>query len=303
MDPVIIYCVTGLTHLVYCVWSVRSLRALDYQCIEVIVGEPWEKAFLEARLGALSCEVIPVDRQGYGMWAYRPFALEQYRIKDADRAVVVCDADILWKQDPRPLFARFRGRAWVHKITSLDPRDLDMVEIAQRRIGLRTMVHYKQQRGLAVYPNYHLNCGLFMLPAAQFRPVLERWVAMIRAVPPSQMIMTEALLSLAYAELGVTPVCDRANIKHLGIEHGAATRPTAVFAIAETPPGMGTGYETAQHYYGNQRPFLHRDAVAMQLDGDHLLALVERELRRARLRRLRQAPARLARRLRRVLLG
>lgn len=293
MLPVIIYYCTGIVHLIYCIWSVRSLRAFGCETIEIIVGQKWEKRFIESHLDHVLCEVVEVNRGSYGVWTLRPFALEQYHIKYHDRDVVICDADILWKKDPHLLLNRFKDKAWVHKITSLNPADLDLdiAQIPKSRIGLRTMISYKDRLGLDVYLNFHLNCGLFMLSKDVFPLVLKNWVQKIRLLPPKEMIMTEALLSLVYAEMRVTPICDRENIKHLGIHHDIVDVPVVSFEIAELPEGMFTGYQTAQHYYGDQRYLLHKDAVAMSLDYDNLLAIVKKHIILRNLKKLPKIPS------------
>jgi len=280
MNPVIIFSCTGLEHLVYCVWSIRSLKKLGYDAIEVIVGKAWEKEFIDSRVEGVPCTVVEVNIAGYGMWAFRPFALKKYEIKNSDRDVVICDTDILWKRDPAKLFKRFEKKAWVHKITSLNPKDLDTDrdKIPRSRIGLKTMVNYKKRWGLERYLNFHLNCGLFMLSKDAFPKVLEDWVEKIKRLPPKEMIMTEALLSLVYADMGLSPVCDRDNIKHFGMEHDNIDGTLISFNAQRTPAGAYTGYQTAQHYYGDQRAVLHKDAKEMGLDSDGLAALAKKDI-------------------------
>lgn len=280
MNPVIIYFATGIEHIVYCIWSVRSLKALNYEPIEILVSQSWEKQFIQKHLEGVSCEIVKADREGYGMWALRPFTLQRYEIKHRNRDVVICDTDILWKKDPAQLFRRFKGQPWVHKITSLNPSDLDMDinRVPQSRIGLQTMINYKEERGLKTYLNFHLNCGLFMLPRYLYLDVLEDWARKIRNLRPQKMIMTEALLSLVYAEMGISPICDRNDIKHVSIQHDIIHNPLVPFRIAELPKGMSTGYETAQHYYGDQRNLLYKNVLAMGLDYDNLLSIVKRNI-------------------------
>ena len=303
MNPVIIYCCSGMTHLIYCVWSVRSLFRFNYEPIEILVNAPWEKDFIEKHLNNISCTVVPTERHGYGMWTFRPFALEQYQIKNRDRDVVICDADILWKKDPKPLLDRFRGEAWVHKITSLNPADFNMTNIPRSRLGLHMMTEYKRIKGLSVYPNFHLNCGLFMLSKDVFPRVLKRWVYMIRAMPPREILMTEALLSLVYAEMGLSPISDQSNIKYLDLKHDAVDIPVISFQAATVPPGMFTGYETAQHYFGDQRDKLYKDVVAMGLDPDRLQRVVKKEEWLKSLKKMKQIQIKVINRLQEKLQG
>jgi hypothetical protein len=297
--PVVVYSCTGEVHLIYCVWSVRSLRACGHDVVEIVVSNSSEKVFIRDHLGEVPCEVVAVDLGGYRPWTYRAFALDRYRIKQADREVVVCDTDILWNRDPAPLFGRFHGKPWVHKITSLNPADFRMSprDIPISRAGLITMMHYKQRVGLSVYPSYHLNCGLFMLSPELFPRVVRLWVDKVRQLPPREMIMTEALLSLVYAEMGLVPICDRADIKHLGIRHDPVDVPVARFEVAETPDGASTGYETATHYHGDQRPAMHREVACRWLDVEGLLRVVERHERNKRAKRLFSFPGRVWRRI------
>lgn len=292
MDPVIIYSCSAIEHIIYCIWSIHSLKMFGYDTIEVIVSKESEKEFIGGHLKDVSCEVIDVDIKGYGMWAFRPFALERYKIKHQDRDVVICDADILWKKEPLSLFNRFKGKPWVHKITSLNPADLefDIKDVPLSRIGLRTMINYKQRIGLRAYPNFHLNCGLFMLPKDIFPKVLSDWVKKIQLLPPKEMIMTEALLSLTYAEVGISPVCDREDIKHLGIRHDPVSTPLVTFQIIDTPKGMYTGYQTAQHYYGDQRKLLHEDVIHLGLDFDNLLPIVKKRIFLKKIRKISKVP-------------
>lgn len=283
MRPVFIFCANGFSHVVMCIWAIRSLRRFGYDAIEVIVSKEAERLFLVENLGDIQCEVIKCEMQGYRIWAWRPFVLEKYTIKHIGRDVVICDTDILWKQDPVPLLERFCGMPWVHKITSLDPGEFDDYEsakdIPERRIGLRTMVAYRNRVGLKCYPNFHLNCGLFMLQNEIFGKVLERWVTAIRSIPPEEMIMTEALLALVYAEMGLSPVSDRLNIKHLGISHRMASRPVIPFKAVDLQKGHFTGYQTAKHYYGDQRYQLFKDVASMGLDSDGLVQFLIKEQR------------------------
>jgi hypothetical protein len=283
--PVIIFCVTGRAHLIMCIWSVRSLKRWGYTKIEIVVATDLEKQFIHEHLGDVTCEVVVAELKGYRMWAWRPFVLEKYQVKHENCAIVICDADILWRQDPALLFDRFRGQAWIHKITSLDPGEFEEFEflsaVPKRRIGLRTMLAYRDQYGLDCYPNFHLNCGLFMLDNDTFPVVLQEWVRVIRAVPPEQMIMTEALLSLVYAKLGIEPVSDEADIKHHGIAQREVKLRVVQYRAVSVGPEVATGYQTAKHYFSNQRKELLVDARKMGVDEEKF----SRELKIAAMRK------------------
>ena len=144
--------------------------------------------------------------------AIKPFALVRYLdecgLHFDQPDVVICDADILWNQDPSPLFSRFSGLCWVHKITAVDPSDFDlpMSEVGAANIGIRTILNYQQRYDIEVYPNFLVNAGLFMLPQAVLPTMLENWMDKILSLPPDEMLMSEALMSLTYAEMGLTPV-------------------------------------------------------------------------------------------------
>lgn len=284
--PVFLVCATGFEHLVYCIWLVRSLRRFDYEAIEILVSSNSERDFLLEHLGAIDCSVVHVDLSGYRMWAFRPFALEKYRIKHEGRPVVVCDTDIIWHHDPRILFERFVGKAWVHKITSLNPSDLDIQEAPPNRIGLRTMLAYKKHAGLSHYLNFHLNCGLFMVPEKDWKPLIRGWCKAIRSVPPQDMIMTEALLSIVFAQQGLEPCSDVADVKHHGIPHDDVSGFVVRYHPVQTPECSLTGYQTATHYFGDQRPKLYNRAQELGLDPEGLAIQVSKRMQQTRFKRV-----------------
>lgn len=288
MPPVIVISCTGLLHIIFTIWTVRSLLKLGYDTIEIIVREDWEKVYLKRYLKDISCEVVDVDRGEYGVWAFRPFALEKYTIKNSTRDVVICDTDILWKKDPRLLFKRFFNKNWVHKITALNPADLymDIKAVPRSRIGLKTMINYMKRNDPLILPNFHLNCGLFMLSHEIFPEVLKRWVESIRTLPANEMIMTEALLSMVYAEMELNPISDREDIKHLKtVVDESVEKKVICYDIADIPEGMFSGYQTAQHYFGSQRQLLFEDVRCLGIDeGDNLLNVARKEWNRIKIK-------------------
>ena len=147
-SPTIIFCVSGKLHLIYATWCVRSLKMFGYQAIQIIVGNNSEKKYFSRAFPDVSCTIITATVGQYPAFSYKPFALVRYLDKCGlhfnHPDVVICDADILWKQDPSPLFSRFSGLCWVHKITAVDPIafDLSISEVGIGDIGIRTICYW-----------------------------------------------------------------------------------------------------------------------------------------------------------------
>jgi hypothetical protein len=241
--------------------------------------------------------VSSADAQGYPGMSYKPFVLTRYLeeigIQHQGRDIVICDADVLWKQDPAPLFRRFNGQNWVHKIIAVNPQDydLDLKDIPASNIGLITTYHYARRYGINRYPNFLLNAGLFMIGESVFSDMLADWMEKIYALPPKEMLMSEALMSLTYPEMGLTPVCDKEDIKHLGNENGETNLPIFSFEIAQRDKQTQfTGYQTAKHYYGDQRRRMILDARKMGLDKDNLARYAVVHLARKNLRKIPKIP-------------
>jgi hypothetical protein len=303
--PTIVFCVFGRIHLIYAIWCIGSLKAFGYESIEIMVDNEDERCLFASYWPNVPCNIVSVERSGYPAFSYKPFALakylEEFGFQHTGRDIVICDADILWKKDPTALFARFAKGNWVHKITAVDPTDYDipLAKVRPSYISLRTILHYHRRHGVTVYPNFVLNAGLFMLPEHVFPVVLGKWMGKILSLPSNEMLMSEALLSLTYAEMGIVPKADREDIKHFGRHiEGRTDRPVLLFAEAGSPcDGEFTGYQTATHYFGDQRPALHRDAVDMGLDPDGLVREVERLLSVKRRHDLLRLPGKAMRRL------
>lgn len=303
--PTVILCVAGKVHLIYALWCIRSLKQFGYESIEIAVSNSSEKKLFQKYYSDVPCNVVSIDIGRYPAFSYKPFALTQYLerigLQYQQRNIVVCDADILWKQNPAPLFQRFSGHNWVHKITAVDPADynLDQSEVPEDNIGLRTILNYDRRYEISIYPNFNVNAGLFMLPKDTFPIMLEKWLGKITALPPDEMLMSEALMALTYAELGLTPISDQSDIKYFGRHKNLVTnRPSFPLDSIDTVPiGMFSGYETAKHYFGNQRPMLHRDAVAMGLDPDRLATEVVLRVFIRKLIKALKSPRRLIRKL------
>lgn len=284
-QPTIIYCCKGMAHLSYCIWSVRSLERFNYKPIEVIVSNESEREFFRSHCPGITCSIVSVNTYGYPAFSYKPFVLARYLrdvgIQHESAQVVICDADILWKRDPAVLFERFKGKNWVHKITAVNPSDYEISrrDIRKSNIGLRTIKNYAERFNVSVYPNFIVNAGLFMLDSRIFSEMLARWLKKILALPAKEMLMSEALMSLTYAEMGLIPISDRDNIKHLGAELAQTKTPILGFDAAEPlKDGLYTGYETAKHYYGDQRALIYKDAATMGLDHDKLFSITRRSL-------------------------
>ena len=277
--PVIIYCCKGAPYLYYVIWSIRSLRRFSHVPVEVIASTKGEAAFISRECPDVTCHAQYADAGDYPAFSYKPFALSRYLqqigLRDRQRRVVICDADVLWLRDPAPLFERFGAKPWVHKITAINPRDYTVPpeQVPASNIGLRTIQAYARRAPVNRYPNFIINAGLFMLEGKAFGELMDNWMKKILLLPPEEMRMSEALMSLTYAELGWPPVSDREDIKYAGIERSDPAAPVAidVGSFEYAPPraaGVSSGYETAAHFYGDQRGALHRAAGVLALDPD-----------------------------------
>lgn len=273
MDPLIIYSANGKEHIIMTIWSVRSLLKYNYNNIKVIVSNENEKNLIKKYLPDVDCQTVIADIKNYRMWAWRPFALSKIELPE-NCEIVVCDTDILWLKDPRIIFNRFKNQNWVHKITSLDPGEFfdykTLNEIPKKRIGLRTMFAYMKRVGIKNYPNFHINCGLFMLSSHSFKIVLKNWIRTINCLPPNEMIMTEALLSIVYSELNLSPISDKLNIKHLNIKHRRINDNIVTFKTTNKDHEI-TGYDVAKHFYGDQRNQISKYVSELNLDINKLL--------------------------------
>lgn len=292
-EPVIIYCCKGWVHICYAVWSIRSLLRFDYSAIEVIVSNTKEKDFIEKKLPDIVCTVVDVNIGGYPVFSYKPFVLERFLMKVGiahdDRDVVICDTDVIWKKDPKKLFLRFNGMYWVHKITAIDSDDymLSADDVSQDNIGLITILNYKQRFEISKYPNFRVNAGLFMVKQQDFQMIIDDWMSKIRSLPPNQMKMSEALLSLTYAENDIQPSCDQEDIKHYGVEKTGNLDNLASFnAVNRVNEWEHTGYQTAQHYFGDQRKLMFEDALEMGLDQDDLMSIIRRNLLLSKIKKI-----------------
>ncbi|MBF0473198.1 MAG: hypothetical protein HQK91_09745 [Nitrospirae bacterium] len=307
-NPVIIYSCKGIAHLVYAIWSIRSLQKFNYEPIEVIVANAQERDFFHKRLPDIHCTIMSADSKGYPAFSYKPFLLKKYvnelGFYHKDREILICDTDILWKFNPVPLFKRFSGKNWFHKITALNPKDYewDLDVIPKSNIGLITTYHYIKDYGLDKYPNFRLNAGLFMMKEEIFVKMLDVWMEMLLSMSTDNMLMSEAILSLTFAKMGLVPSCDMENIKYLGIEKQATKLPIFSFeAVNKDDDSLRTGYETARHYYGGQRMEMFRDAKDMGLDKDWISLYARAELTKKWLKRLPQFPTRIKNKILKIL--
>ena len=307
-DPVIIYCCKGWSHLCYAIWSVRSLKRFNYKAIEVIVANEVEKSFFVSHCPGVVCSVLDADSKDYPAFSYKPFVLQRY-IKEigihyVDRDIVICDADILWKNDPKLLFNRFENMNWVHKITAINPSDYErnLNEVREADIGLITLLNYKNKFDIEIYPNYRVNAGLFMLPEKSFGSVINNWMDKIYSLSANEMKMSEALLSLTYAEMNINPVCDEKDIKHYGVEIFSSSLNTSSFVVAnkDLKEDQYTGYETAQHYYGDQRRLMFKHAKEMGFDYDNLSRVANFDLIKKQLKSIPKIPKKVLSRVKRI---
>lgn len=276
--PVIIYCCKGWEHLCYAIWSIRSLEKFNYQFIEVIVSNQKEKNFLHKKLPDIVCTIQSADSRKYPAFSYKPFVLKEYLdnfyIHLQDRDIVVCDADILWLEDPRELFKRIDGKFWAQKITAINPNDYkkEPSEIGAANIGLRTVINFDRKKQVKIFPNYRVNAGLFRVNKKLFKEVIYEWMEKILFLSDSEMLMSEAILSLLLAEKNITPYCDIEDIKHFGVHNENTDLKVAKFKLLErNVKKQSTGYQTAKHYFSDQRKYLHKDASRLGLDPDKLI--------------------------------
>ena len=255
--PVVLYICSGKLFVTYTLWSIASLDRYGYKAIEVIAGHEKEKALINQFFPEIVCRVMKADMKGYPAFSYKPFVLREsfqsHGLPQGEGDIVVCDADVIWKADPRPLFERFSGRHWFHKITSVNPADFDknLCDVPRSNIGLITSLHFKNRYGLDVYPDFRLNAGLFMAPRTAFRDAIETWMTKILRLSPEEMLMSEALLSHVYAEKGWVPESD--DVKYFGMRQDPVKGPVFSCRKTEPPSGALTGYQTAKHYYSDQR--------------------------------------------------
>lgn len=290
-SPHIVIIAKGKIHLIYAIWCIRSLLKFKYQQILLIVANPTEKNFAREKLPGVHCEIMSAEMGDYPAFSYKPFVIQKcleagYFEKLAEE-IVICDADILWKKDPHEFFKRFERKNWVHKITALNPNDyLEKLEnVSPINIGLVTNLNYLKVKKIEKYPNFRVNAGLFKLPKSRFSEVIADWMDKITSLSFSEMQMSEALLSLTYAELNLTPVCDRTDIKHLGVEQNKCSLPVAEFEVSDPGPNEFSGYDTAKHYFGDQRAAMHDDARRLGFDHDHLLPQVKKALLEKKLKK------------------
>jgi hypothetical protein len=308
-SPTFVFCVSGKIHLIYATWCLRSLERFGYPTIEIVVGSNAEKIYFTKNFPDLPCTIISASVGQYPAFSHKPFALVKYLdecgLHFNGPNIVICDTDILWKQDPSPLLSRFAGLCWAHKITAIDPTDFDLPisQVGEADIGIRTILNYQKRYDIGIYPNFLVNAGLFMLPQAIFPTMLENWMDKILRLPPSEMLMSEALMSLTYAEMGLAPISD--DVKYFG-RHLRKSSNRSILSLEKARPvtnGQYTGYETATHYYGNQRHRLHDDSTAMGLDYDCLGRMVKARVRINRIGQLIKQPSRLVHRISKRLLA
>jgi hypothetical protein len=283
-EPTVIYCVTGLQHIIYLKWSIRSLLMFNYKNIEVIVSTEEEKQYIKIEFPEITCEVINVDTKGYPIIGYKSFALQNYlkleRVKNSsNREIVICDADVLWNKDPQGLFKRFKGQLWVQKIIALNPEEfkISTEKTLKSNVGMLTLKYYDEMFGISIYPTYQLNAGLFMLPQVTYERVLDSWMKKILSMPKEKMLLSEALMSLTYAEMKLIPISDKGDIKHLGREKEKTSFQIGKFHIADKKNSNEySGYQAATHYLSDQKKLLHATAKKRGLVQGNELEIVEK---------------------------
>ncbi len=219
MNKLFIYCVRGKRHLIMSIWSIKSLLEFGHVNVLVIVSNSTEKKFINKYIPSIKCQIIKVSLEGYKMWAWRPFVLKKLKIKNEITNIVITDADILWFKNPSKFLIKFKNQCWFHKITYLDPNDFSLFkrieDIPPKRQGLITMLAFLKKRKIKMLPNFHINCGLFMVSKKKYKIIIDDWVKKIKTLKTSEMLMTEALLSLTLSDLGLKPISDEEDIKYL----------------------------------------------------------------------------------------
>lgn len=310
----IVYFCFGLQHLVYTVWSVRSLLKNGFRDIEVVVSTEEERDFFvkhvnEARIPVSVCKG---DTGDYPVIGYKAFAFEKYlqspyfQGKEEDHEIVVCDSDVIWRKNPGVIFEKYRGLNWVQKITPVNPMSYlwKEDEIPEKEIGLITIKNYVMDSGTTInaWPNFRINGGLFMLSKKNISDVIPKFIEKIRSVKPHRMKLSEALLSLTYAELGLVPVTDRRDViykfrdkvsnekrvmnlsddmtvEYLNKEELGFPHPLIKFSYFDDP-NVSSGAEVATHFLSTQKDLLHAEAEKNGLDKDGLIGFVSKEMGR-----------------------
>ena len=69
---------------------------------------------------------------------------------------------------------------------------------------------------MSVFPNFIVNAGLFKLNENQFQMLISQWIVKINETPMNEMLLSEALLAVTYAENHIVPVSDKQDVKHFG---------------------------------------------------------------------------------------
>lgn len=247
-NPTIVFSSSGMNSTIFTVWCVRSLQRFKYEPIEIIVGSDDEKKFIEEKLDGVSCEVSGVSLGQFRGFSFKAFALAEYKIKNSGREIVVCDSDIIFYKDPASLFKKFSGQFWFHKLYELDPAEIDLPlsEISESRWSTRTLIHYKNEVGFDKRPSWILNSGLFLCSEKIFRELTCRWAEGIRALGPDKMLNDQSMLTVAAAEMDLTPVIDKPF-----------------------------GYSTARHFLSNMKELFIEEVVKAGLDDDNLREMVK----------------------------
>ena len=282
--PTILLVAQGELFIYYAAWTLESLNRFGYKKVEIIVGTDEEKKFLAKRHPYAKFHLITGSSGKYPAMSFKQFVLpyffENIGVEDQDSPVVVCDVDVMWKQDPQPLFNRFEGKNWVQKITAIDPSDFELPieEIPSSYIGMQTVKNYERAFGLDIFPNFWINGGLYMLQANVLTEMMLQFAPKIMRMQANEMLLSDALISLTYAEMGLRPCSDKADIKRLGVENCKTSLKILEFEIAPKPgPTEYTGYQTAKHYYRAQRPEMYKYVVENELDKEGFLQEIIRK--------------------------
>ena len=284
-DPKIVYFAKGSFFVAQAIASARSLRLHQYDNIRFYVSSMEEMNTVLWALPNSDVRIQDVDTGEYPKISHKIFAIDGLPANAFQGAQewVVCDTDILWHCDPRPLFARYKNKAWFHKITAVQPSDytLNLSQINRSNTPLWTILSYARDHGVHVWPNYIVNGGLFKMSCKHLSLAFRLAKQKVVTADPSDMLLSEALLSIALAELQITPYADKQDIKYFGRQGEPSDLKMETFSWVDFDHASYlNGYKIAHHYYGNQDWRFLKDAMKMGIAGGLVTHLISGSARR-----------------------
>lgn len=261
-QPQILYCCKGRAYVAQAIISMISAKRFGYENFKILVADQSEADFVKSYLPSVEIQIFQADRGSYPAISYKAFVFKKYFVPGniKGKEIVICDSDVLWHQNPSLLFERFKNQCWFHKITAIDTRTyfFNKKDILETNLPLWTIKSYADIIGeMKSYPNFIVNAGLFKIDDQLLPAVMDSWMKKILLVPAKDMKLSEALLAVTLAEIDIQPLCDPEDVKHLGKEKNKAETevPIKEFKtyVSSTSKSYYTGYQTAKHYYGDQR--------------------------------------------------